>query len=241
MKQIILFILICLYCVSAQADTTVVVVGQPTGAAASSIPAATAHWLLNNNLTSVTSHNGTSSAMEYSTTRIEGTHAGQFSSGHYFYVADHTDFDPGAGAYSISMWIYAGWLGEEQALISKTEWNDGNPLGYRVIFESTDSYNMRIIHNASAIVDTNWTPTVETWYHIVIAFTPSATNEMQVWVSSSSGTFGDAINGTTYNQDTDPTDNTGSFEVGYADIDALPIYGNIDDIRWWKVTALNAT
>ena len=222
--------------------------GSVPAAAPPSIPTATAHYLFNNDATDeTTNHNLTAEAgFTYDDTlKMEGSHAGNFDVDDYVSVAHHADFDIGAtDDFSASVWIRSTWLGTSVSIFSKTVYDDTG-VGYRLSLEDSDSYNMHLIITQSdgnlTNIDTGWTPTIEIFYHVVVAFDYDAENEVTIWVSSSGGTFGDQINGTSYNCDHYPYNTATAFRIGAEEVYSLPWYGQMDDFRWWKGTVLTAT
>ena len=219
-----------------------------SGLAAAGLPTPTAWYLVNNDVTDeTTDHDATAvGSMAYDNTlKMEGTHAAWLDTDpadEYFYVADHADFEPGAGDWSFSCWYRSAGLTTNNTLLGKVGWNVSRK-GYCIWTVDADADELHvIIYGASATddIDTGWAPTVDTWYHLAFSFDASEANELTIWGSEEGGSFGDQINGTTYNSDNAPEDTAAQWQVGHDAIDATNGFGRIDDVRWWKGTAISA-
>ena len=247
--------LLVLLCVSiligtiAYARMTTMIVGGQPAAAAPGIPTATAHYLFNNNLNDeTTDHNASAGGgFTYDTDagdKVEGAASGIFDdTPDYAYVADHIDFDPGDGDFSVSFWFQSTWIAGGAGMVSKIHYADGN-IGWRV-FADDDGAELNInLYDGTneCLVETAWSPSDNVYYHIVVTFDTTA-NEIVAYASTESSTFGDVLNtsGSPVTCNYYAADSTGIFSIGWGSLSDLKFFGNIDDLRWWKGTALTPT
>jgi len=204
--------------------------------------AATAIWDFENNANdtkgtyNLTANNSpTYSSVDYK----QGSYAASLddASYQYFSHADNDAFDIGTGTdWSISFWIKCDDTTNGLHLMGKYANGDGYRFtshyssGYGVAAWFYDGYGYE---SAKTTVIKN-----DTWYHYVISHDVSEDNELTVWISA--GTFGSVENAGAYNMDTDPGVNAAALTVG-AYNSTHTFSGLMDEVIFFKGTALNAT
>jgi len=245
MKRI-LILTILLMSSLAWAGSTTVVVGQVSSGAGGGdsalYTAATAIWDFENNANdtkgtyNLTANNSpTYSSVDYK----QGSYAASLddASSQYFSHADNDAFDIGTGTdWSISFWIKCDDVANGLHLMGKVTYGDG----YRFTSHYSSGYGVAVWFYDGYGYETAKTTVInnDTWYHYVISHDVSEDNELTVWISA--GTFGSVENAGAYNMDTDPDVNASALTVG-AYNSTNTFSGLIDEVIFFKGTALNAT
>lgn len=154
----------------------------------------------------------------------------------YFSHADNAALDIGASDASWSMWVKFETVANSQ-LINKYNGTDGGGYLLQVDYDTAQHLKVKMEQSWSATENwTTWTPSTGTWYHIAISYDDSA-DQVTIWVSQSS--FGDVINGSTYTNTRQPTDNTALLKIGnYA---SSYFDGLMDEVVYWKGYEITAT
>ena len=151
-------------------------------------------------------------------------------SNNYFTAPDNTLLDAETANVSWSVWIkplnYGGFN------IFRKIYDIG---GYviDVDYDTANHLHLKMEESYSSTQNwTTWTPASNTWYHVAVAYNQAA-DIITVWVSQN--TFGDVINGTTYINTRQPSNNTNPLTIGGAVNGML-----IDEAVIWKGTAITA-
>jgi hypothetical protein len=202
--------------------------------------AATAVWRFNNDATDEKgSHDAANSGdPTYSTSSPpEGTHFISYDgTGDYSTVTDHDDFNTEGGDWSISM-LFNHYVNDELNLLTKF----GSYTGIRIYttYEDPNPHLNITVDNddSGGLYQDLGEVTHSTWWHLVVTYDASETSaEVTVWLSTMAGTFGDTINGTTYDSGADAGNNAVDLVFGDTggDID-------MDEIAIWVGTEITAT
>lgn len=158
----------------------------------------------------------------------------------YFTLADDPDFDVGADTdYSISFWMRPDAFSGSGNIAGKQD--SGN--GWRLISYNISGGNYGLkVQQYDAYADSQAAAvgviTNDTWYHVTIAHDISEATEMTIWISAA--TFGDIVNGATFDMDNDPDVTASALFIGAYDAGHW-FDGHLDEFVFFNGTALNAT
>jgi hypothetical protein len=147
---------------------------------------------------------------------------------------DQAVFDPG-GDFSVACWVQ--WdIEEPSGLIHKFDYTtsgDGWQFG---LDWNTDDYYLKSFFLNSWAEDIDfftWSPSPDTWYHVVLSFDDSA-NVVTLWVSTS--TWADTVNAETITVAITPGDTTYSLDLGGDSVDlAGELNGFLDECVYFNL------
>jgi len=165
----------------------------------------------------------------YTTGLLPGITAAVFDGSHYASVANHDDFNPGAGPFTIEVIKRFSSLTGVQVMAGKMS---GDFKGYALIWDGEKIGLQAVEDYSESKYRMAYTPTtgwaIGTLYHIVASWDPA--DDIRISVNAVSQALIDKV-GTISGWN---LDNTGAFTVGYGEVETYYFTGDTDLVRFYK-------
>lgn len=148
-------------------------------------------------------------------------------------TSSSSQLDIGSSDYTLSFWFDVPATTGKDLIFKNLTYNHGYRTGLRYV---DPDYVLYMRHDQSVVLQTRvtstWAPSADTWYHVVWIYDQDDTGqELTLYVSASGGTFGDQVNGTTFDMPHYPAASTEDFTISESGLN-----GHIDDTRLIKQT-----
>jgi len=167
----------------------------------------------------------------------QGTHFADLDSGtdEYFTLADEDHFDIGASVdYSVAFWFKI-----EATYSPIAVKKDTTQSGWLIETDGANN-NIKISHWSAWAVGSatsSNTLSLNTWYHVAIAYDYDATNEITMWISQT--TFADIASAEAINLDKDPAGHAVAMYIGASSTTPTRDV-HLDEFAWFNGHALSA-